>query len=149
MVNYHEGDPTVPGNAELEPHEVSAFEVGDVSAVSKAGKEYGTTCTDYAVSHGGELSDIVLGMRTLMDQPRASFTSFGMGLPFMEGVETGTMRRIAEIRDAQPRLELAQGMAALASFGKRPEVQRVIKKQEEAAFDNLMSAAQAINNSPE
>lgn len=149
MVNYHEGDPMLPGNAELEPHEFAAFAAGDVMAVSQTGREYGTVCTDYATSQDGDAANFLVGIRALVEQSPKTLTSFRMGVPFMEGVRTGVRSRITEMIGAGRSLELAQGLAALSEFAKRPAVQAAAARQSRDAFDKLASAVHAIANPSE
>lgn len=49
MVNYHEVDPTAPGNATLETHEIRAVVQGDTARVTSIGHKHGAYCTLYAL----------------------------------------------------------------------------------------------------
>jgi hypothetical protein len=142
MVNYHEGDPSLPGNATLNEAEIAAFEMGDAQKVKEAGIDYGQTCVDYAMKNGFANPEMIFGVRALMKQPKETMTSFRMGLPFLEGVQEGSL---AKIRDAKGRIRLAEGLTALSEFGKRPEVRAVVTEQETTTFNKLMSTLQDIN----
>jgi hypothetical protein len=147
MVNYHEGDPTTPGNAALEPHELKAFEIGDATTVASIGRKHGAFCTEYALRNGGEVADTGLGAKALTRQPEQTLTSFKMGIPFTEGVMEGARNKIDDIvyTAENPQLaRLAEGMEKLSEFGKLPEVQAVLAQQERSAYNNLMLALQDI-----
>lgn len=141
MVNYQEGNPMIPGNAELELHEVMAFQTGDSVIVTEAGTDYGNTCIDYAYLHGlGDASGLKDGVKTLMAQPGLTMETLHMGIPFMEAVQSAVIARITEMR----LFRLQQGLAALSEFGSRPEVQAEVERQGREAFDNLASAVSAL-----
>ena len=153
MVAYNGGDPRIPGNAELEDHEVAAFKSGDARAVEDIGRGYGKAGLDFAVDQGPEGPEITAGARALMDpvlkSPELTLTTMLKGIPFLEGVLSGIKIRSSEISWQMMLSEKLPGLAVLAELSQRPEIHEEATRQTMLAFDRIVSAVHNINSPPE